>query len=79
MEPQDLNFDEMCFGINDPSGRGIASAHSGYKGGWSWKKFVPLAHVLLADGSVREMPETTPPRTIHKLLLIATEQPVPKP
>lgn len=73
MEPKDLQFDEMCFGINDPSARGISSAHWEQKGAWSWTKPVPMAHVLLADGQVQDVPETTPPRIIQGLLLSKPE------
>lgn len=74
MEPRDLSFDEMCFGVNDPSGKGIASRHSDYPGSLS-NGTVGIAHVLFADGTVRQVPENTPPREIYRLLRIDNAPP----
>jgi prepilin-type processing-associated H-X9-DG protein len=70
MEPRDLNFNEICFGINDPSGKGIGVTHGRSNGEWVWSKGELITNMLMADGSVREFPETTAPRTVHQLLLV---------
>lgn len=74
LEPRDLNFDEMCFGINDPSQCGIRSSHHAY-GSWTSEIKSRFAHVLLVDGTVRELPETTPPRVVRALLTVNGNEP----
>lgn len=76
-EPRDLDFGEMSFGINDPSGKGIGSYHSDYGDYWSrigLRKAAWITHVLMADGTVRDLPESTPPREVQRLLLVNKTQ-----
>ena len=56
MEPRDLTIDEILGGINNPSGTGICSCHSGG------------AVVLLADGSVHFLADSIDPEVLKGLL-----------
>ncbi|MBI3863291.1 MAG: DUF1559 domain-containing protein [Planctomycetia bacterium] len=66
-EPRDLEIDGMCFGINDPSNCGIRSQHR-HNTYWTYSIKSKFAHVIYADGSVAELPDTTPPRIVRALL-----------
>jgi hypothetical protein len=56
LEPRDMSYVEAVRGINPKSGWGISSHH---KGG---------AEVALADGSVRFLPDDTPPDQLPRML-----------
>ncbi len=58
MEPRDLRIDEMSFVINDKTKPSISSRHG------------DGAHVLLADGSVRWLSNSTPPEVVKAMLTI---------
>jgi hypothetical protein len=57
-EPRDLDFKEMSFRVNDPSGRGVSSYHSGSAG------------VELADGSHRSLGDDIDPKLLKALITI---------
>ncbi len=65
MEPRDLDFNAMSFRVNDPRGKCIRSKHTG------------VAHVLLADGSVRAISEDIDPQVLKGMLTIAGGELVP--
>jgi len=67
-EPRDLTLEQALWGINPQSGLGISSRHR-RKGGF-FGHDVRGAYVLLADGTVRFLPEDTPPETLRALLTI---------
>jgi prepilin-type processing-associated H-X9-DG protein len=56
MEPRDLHISQMPMAINPPRGQGISSEHP------------HGAHVAFADGSVRLLPDDTPPATLRAAL-----------
>jgi len=58
MEPRDLHVLQMAPGINPESGQGISSLHA-YG-----------TNVLFADGTVRTLPNDTPPEKIQAMLTI---------
>lgn len=60
-EPRDLPFEEMSFRINDPDRTKPCFGNRELRG----------AFVGMADGSVRWLPESTPPATIKAMLTIA--------
>lgn len=62
-EPRDLSLDQMTLAVNSPIGQGISSNHR--LGGQSLGN-----HVLMADGTVRRLPDDTPPELIYALLTI---------
>jgi hypothetical protein len=64
MKPEDLQFDQMCFAVNDASGRGPGSKISG-------------ARALLGTGHVLELPDHFEPKTLRAMLTIAGGEPVP--
>ncbi len=66
MEPRDLDFNEMSFQVNDPSGKSIRSKHRG------------IAHAALADGSVRAISEDIDPEVLKTLLTIADGEITPE-
>jgi Protein of unknown function (DUF1559) len=55
MEPKDLDFHQMSFGINDGSKRGLGSRLGG-------------ARVAFADGSVRTLPDDFDPNMLKAML-----------
>jgi len=59
IEPRDLHVLQMAPGINPEGGRGISSPHPAG------------ANVLFADGTVRTLPNDTPPEPIEAMLTIA--------
>ena len=68
-EPRDLDFDNMSFRINDPD-RPSLSSHHVIKADWSWEEEKRYVHVLMADGSSRRLPASTPPEVVRALLTI---------
>jgi len=58
LEPRDLELDQLPLQINPPAGKGISSHHSGG------------AHVLMADGSVRFLPDDLPAEVLRAMLTI---------
>jgi type II secretory pathway pseudopilin PulG len=68
-EPRDLNFDSMCFGINDPSHCGIRAPHY-HRTYWTKSIASRFAQALFADGTVREITEVTPARLVRAMLTI---------
>jgi len=62
-EPRDLSVDRMSFGVNDGK-RGISSLHVG--GAW----------VLMADGSVEFLDESTAPEVIREMITITPVEPM---
>ena len=56
-EPRDLRFEEMPAASNAGAGLGNGSRHAGG------------SQAVYADGSVRFLPDTTPPDTLRSLLL----------
>ena len=57
MEPRDLKFDKMSFRVNDPSGNSSGSLHKMRE--WFQIDYVHYAHVMMADGAVHRIPQTT--------------------
>jgi hypothetical protein len=55
MEPRDLEFGSMCFGINDRSGRGLGSRLGG-------------ARVVSADGTLHTLPDDFHPNKLKAML-----------
>ncbi len=55
MEPRDLDFDNMSFKVNDPSGRGLGSGLGG-------------ARVVSADGTVRTLPDDFDGKKLRAML-----------
>ena len=68
-EPRDLEFDAMSFQINDPNESSLSSNHK-KKAEWPWEEDIPYVHVLMADGSSRRLPASTPPDVVRALLTI---------
>jgi hypothetical protein len=64
-EPRDLHIEQMSFRINDPQQPSLGSRRS--RG----------AIVAMADGSVRHLPQDTPPETIRAMLTIAGGETIP--
>lgn len=62
-EPRDLSLDQMTTTINSPVGQGISSDHR-------FKAESLGVHVLMADGTVRWLPNNVPPEVIHAMLTI---------
>ncbi|HEV7279668.1 MAG TPA: DUF1559 domain-containing protein [Pirellulaceae bacterium] len=60
-EPRDIPFDEMEFKLNPPRGIGVSSAHPG------------VAHVALADGSVRSVAGESVGESAFRYLLIRND------
>ena len=77
-EPRDLEYDKMCFGVNDPSDCGIRSEHL-TRTYWTQDIKTRFAHVLYADGTVGELPDTTPPRVVRALLTVDGDEKVSRP
>jgi hypothetical protein len=55
MEPRDLEFGSMSFGINDKSGRGLGSRLGG-------------ARVVSADGTLHTLPDDLHPDKLKAML-----------
>lgn len=62
-EPRDLSLDQMTLTLNSPFGQGISSDHF-LNGRSLWN------HVLLADGTVKRLPDDISPEAIYALLTI---------
>lgn len=62
-EPRDLSLDQMLLSINSPVGQGISSDHC-------LKAESLGVHVLMADGTVRWLPNDIPPEVIYAMLTI---------
>jgi hypothetical protein len=62
MAPRDLSFDTMSFKINDRSGVGIRSKHSGG------------ACVAMADGSTRGLAKDTDPEVVKNLCKVSDRE-----
>jgi prepilin-type processing-associated H-X9-DG protein len=72
MEPRDLDASQMAMAINANPARkgvipGISSGHPG------------VAQAAMADGSVRALPDDTPPATVRAMLTIAGGETVQRP
>jgi hypothetical protein len=67
-EPRDLDFDQLDFTINSPSGYGAASKHLGAG-----------VNALMSDGSVRFIPQTLDPGIFRGLLTVDGCEPAPPP
>ncbi|MFH1923964.1 MAG: DUF1559 domain-containing protein [Planctomycetota bacterium] len=65
MEPRDLTVEEAVTFITNPGATGLLHVHPGG------------VNVLMADGSVRFLPESTDPETVRLLLLRDDGQPIP--
>jgi prepilin-type processing-associated H-X9-DG protein len=63
-EPRDLKFNELNLRINDGSGRGIGSRHSG------------RANVVFCDGSVRSLSNSTEPEMLRRLINRKDQMPI---
>ena len=59
MEPRDLKAEDMTFAINDGTPEGIRSGHP------------KVANILLCDGTVHTVPDTTDPARIRAMSTIA--------
>jgi hypothetical protein len=57
MEPRDLEFNRMSFGINDGSGWGLGSRLGG-------------ARVVSADGTLHTLPDDNAPRKLRAMLTV---------
>jgi prepilin-type processing-associated H-X9-DG protein len=66
MEPRDMTTDDIGFGVNSRAG-GIQSSHPG------------MANVLMADGSVRAISDTTDPELLKAMTTIDGNEPVAVP
>jgi len=65
MEPRDLTVEEAVSFITNPGATGLLHVHPGG------------VNVLMADGSVRFLPESTDPETVRLLLTRDDGQPIP--
>jgi len=63
-EPRDLTLEELTYQLNDGSGKGISSKHTGG------------ANILMADGSVRFLADSIDPETLRRLILRSDGSPV---
>lgn len=63
LEPRDLSLDQMTLTINSPVGQGISNDHR-------LKTQSLGTHVLMADGTVRRLPDDVSPKVIHAMLTI---------
>lgn len=68
-EPRDLSFDELSFLINDPDRPSPSSRHQS-ESFWPWQAPQRYVNAAFADGSVKSIPESTPPETLRALLTI---------
>jgi prepilin-type processing-associated H-X9-DG protein len=68
LEPRDLTLEQAATGIREPGGTpGNKSDHLG------------RAHVLFADGSIRDLPTDTPPELLRSLLTVQSRDNVQSP
>jgi hypothetical protein len=62
MEPRDLDFTTMPMTVNSPTSLSISSGHRHHE---------PYANIVLADGKVKQLPNTTSSKSLRAALTIS--------